>query len=107
MAGDYTELLQSFPGDYYKLVDTLASGKVRFSFDEASTRPIRQTVLQATSALVFAIVLGSLIIGSALIVHSRVPPLWRQVPVIGILGFVAAGLVGFWLLVRIMRNGAL
>ncbi len=107
MATDYAELLQSFPGDYYKLVDTLSSGRVRFSFDEASIRPIQKTVLQATSALVFSIVLGSLIIGSALIVHSQVPPLWRQVPVIGIIGFVAAGLVGFWLLVKIIRNGAL
>ena len=105
MTGDYRNLLESLPGDYYKLVDRLTSGKVRFSLDGASTQPIRRTVLQATSALVFAIVLASLIVGSALIVHSRVPPLWHEIPVIGIFGFVAAGLVGFWLLVKIVRNG--
>lgn len=107
MAGDYGELLQSLPGDYFRLVDTLTGGKIRFGLDEPSLTPIRRTVLQATSALVFAIVLGSLIIGSALIVHARVPPLWHQIPVIGILGFVAAALVGFWLIVKIIRNGAL
>ena len=107
MAGDYVELLQGLPGDYYKLVDTLSSGRVRFALDEESIRPVRQAVMQASSALVIALVLGALLVGSAVIVHSRVPPLWHEVPVIGIVGFVAAGLVGFWLLVRVLRNGTL
>lgn len=106
-AGDYAEILQSFPSDYYKLVDTVAAGKVRITLDEESVKPLHKTILQASSALVFALVLGSLIIGSAVMVHSRVPPLWHEIPVIGILGFVAAGLIGFWLLVKIIRNGAL
>lgn len=102
--GDYTDLLEAVPGDYYKIVDRLASGKVRLSLDDESIQPIRRTILRATSALVFAVVLAALIVGSALIVHSRVPPLWNEIPVIGIFGFVVAGLVGFWLLVRIIRN---
>jgi len=104
MAGDYRDLLEGLPGDYYKVVDRLASGKLRLSLEDESIQPIRRTILQATSALVFAVVLAALIVGSALIVHSRVPPLWNEIPVIGILGFVVAGLVGFWLLVRIIRN---
>ncbi len=104
MAGDYRDLLEGLPGDYYKVVDRLASGKVRINLEDKSIQPIRRTILQATSALVFAIVLAALIVGSALIVHSRVPPLWNEIPVIGIVGFLAAGLVGFWLLVKIIRN---
>jgi ubiquinone biosynthesis protein len=106
-AGDWAEILQSFPADYYKLVDTVASGKVRITLDEESIKPLHRTVLQASSALVFALVLGSLIIGSAVMVHSKVPPLWHEIPVIGILGFLAAGLIGFWLLIKIIRNGGL
>jgi ubiquinone biosynthesis protein len=73
-AGDYSDLLQSVPGDYYRIVDSIASGQVR---------------------------------GSAVIVHSRVPPLWHEIPVIGIVGFVAAGLLGFWLLIKIIRTGGI
>jgi ubiquinone biosynthesis protein len=104
MTGDYRDLLEGLPGDYYKVVDRLASGKVRLTLEDESIQPIRRTILQATSALVFALVLAALIVGSAVIVHSRVPPLWHEIPVIGIFGFVAAGLVGFWLLVKIIRN---
>ena len=104
MTGDYRDLLEGLPGDYYKVVDRLASGKVRLRLEDESIQPIRRTILQAASALVFAVVLAALIVGSAVIVHSRVPPLWNEIPVIGVLGFVVAGLVGFWLLVKIIRN---
>lgn len=107
LAEDYADVLQSVPGDYYKLADLVADGRVRLTLDESTIQPVRRTVLQAASALVSAIVLAALIVGSAVIVHSRVPPLWNEVPVIGIVGFVAAGLVGFGLLVKIIRTGGL
>ena len=106
MAEDYGELLQNVPGDYYRLVDILSTGQ-RISLDERSIRPVRRTILQATSALALAVVLGSLILGSAVIVHSKVPPLWHEVPVIGIVGFVSAGVVGLVLVVKILRTGGL
>ena len=106
-AEDYGELLQSIPGDYYRLVDVLSNNRQNVSLDENSIRSVRRTVLQATSALVFAIVLGSLPLGSAVIVHSKVPPLWHGVSVIGIIGFVAAGIVGLGLVVKILRTGGL
>ncbi len=104
MTGDYRDLLESLPGDYYKVVDRLASGRVLLRLEDQSVQPMRRTILQAASSLVFAVVLAALIVGSALIVHSRVPPLWNEIPVIGLFGFVIAGLVGFWLLVKIIRN---
>jgi ubiquinone biosynthesis protein len=106
MAEDYGELLQNIPGDYYRLVDILSTGQ-RISLDERSIRPVRRTILQATSALALAVVLGSLILGSAVIVLSKVPPLWHEVPVIGIVGFVSAGVVGLVLAVKILRTGGL
>ncbi len=104
VAGDYSEMLEGLPGDYYRVVETLASGRVRFSLEDPSVRSLQSTVLRASSALVSAIVVGALIIGSALIVHSGVPPLWNGVPVIGIVGFLVAGLVGFGLLVSTLRK---
>jgi len=51
--------------------------------------------------------LASLIIGSALIVLSDIPPKWYGIPVIGLSGFLLASVMGFWLLVSIMRRGRL
>jgi ubiquinone biosynthesis protein len=103
-AAEFGELLQGFPADYRDMVRTIRRGRIQFTLEEGSLVPLRRTVSRVTASLVFALVLGSLIIGSSVIVHSRVPPLWYGIPVIGILGFVAAGMVGFWLLVTIIRN---
>ncbi len=107
LAGDFAELVQNFPGDYYKVVDTLSSGRLCLSLEEQSLVQARESVFKASSTLAFAVVLGSLVIGSAIIVHSRVPPLWKEVPVIGIIGFIVSGLIGFGLLIKIIRNRGL
>lgn len=104
---DFAEMVQSIPGDYYKLVDTLSAAHAGVSIDQGSTRPVRTSVLQASSALVSAIVLAALIVGSSIVIHSGVPPLWHDVPVIGVGGFIAAGVVGLGLLVKIIRIGGM
>jgi len=50
-------------------------------------------------------VLSSLVIGSSLIVLSGIPPKWQEIPIIGIIGFLTAGAMGFWLLVSILKHG--
>ncbi len=58
-----------------------------------------------SNRIAFAIVLASLVIGSSLIVLSGIPPKWHDIPVIGLAGFVIAGVMAFWLLVSILRRG--
>jgi ubiquinone biosynthesis protein len=107
LAGDFAELLQNVPGDYYKVVDTISSGRIRLELEEHSLDQVRESMFKASSSLAFAVVLAALIVGSAIIVHSRVPPLWHEVPVIGIIGFIISGLIGFGLLIEIVRNKGL
>ena len=107
LAGDLAELVQNFPGDYYKVIETLSSGRFSLRLEEQSLGKARESMFKASSTLAFAVVLGSLVIGSAIIVHSRVPPLWKEVPVIGIIGFIVSGMIGFGLLIKIIRNRGL
>jgi len=58
-----------------------------------------------SNRLSFAIVLASLVIGSGLIVLSGIPPKWHEIPVIGLVGFLIAGFMGFWLLISIIKSG--
>lgn len=67
--------------------------------------PASQALERSTSRLSFAVVVAALIIGSSLTIHSKVPPLWGDVSVLGLIGFVLAGLMGFWLLIAILRHG--
>jgi ubiquinone biosynthesis protein len=38
---------------------------------------------------------------------SKVPPLFYDISLIGIVGFLAAAIMGIWLLVAILRKGRL
>jgi len=62
---------------------------------------------QISNRIAFTIVLAALIIGSSLIVLSKIPPLWKGIPIIGIVGYIAAGIMGFWLLISILKHGNL
>ncbi len=104
-AAEYFRLLKDFPFEAREIMQKVKKGKMSMSFVHKGFEPVLQKLEQASNRIAFAIVLASLIIGSSLIVHSNIPPLWHEVPVIGIVGFVAAGLMGFGLLISIMRGG--
>ena len=55
----------------------------------------------------FAIIIAALIIGSALIVISNMPPLFYGISVIGLSGFITAAVLGVWLLIAIIKKGRL
>ena len=62
---------------------------------------------QISNRIAFAIIIGALIIGSAMIVISNMPPLAYGISLIGMSGFLAAGFLGVWLLVAIIKKGRL
>jgi len=62
---------------------------------------------QISNRISFAIIIAALIIGSALIVISRMPPMVYGISLIGLIGFLAAGFLGVWLLVAIIKKGRL
>jgi len=60
---------------------------------------------QISNRISFSIVLSALIVGSALIMRADIPPKVYGIPIVGALGFLAAGVMGFWLLISILRHG--
>ena len=58
-----------------------------------------------SNRIAFAIIQASLIIGSSLVMFSDMPPQWHGIPIVGIVGFIVAGIMGVWLLVTILKHG--
>ena len=111
-AGDMAEsgselfrLLKEAPRELHAMIRQAKHGKIRMEFKHRGLEPMSAAYDRASSRLAFAIVLASLVVGSALIVLSGIPPKWCEIPVIGLVGFLIAGIMGFWLLVSILRHG--
>jgi len=68
---------------------------------------MRATHDQISNRISFSVIIAGLIVGSALIVISETPPMIYGISLIGIIGFLAAALMGVWLLIAILRKGRL
>ncbi len=102
---EFMHLLKDIPGELREIIKQARQGKIKVVFEHQGLEPMYSTHDRISNRLAFAIVLASLIIGSSLIVLSGIPPKWNEIPLIGLAGFVIAGLMGFWLLVSILRRG--
>jgi ubiquinone biosynthesis protein len=99
-----SSLMRDLPAEARDILALIKEGEAKIRFKHEGLDPMLKTLDQAVNRAVFAIVLASLVIGSALIVHSGVPPRWHEISVIGIIGFLGAGMIGFWLLFSILRH---
>jgi ubiquinone biosynthesis protein len=101
------EFLTDFPKDLLELSRSLRQKKLSFNLILKDLDKMLATHDQISNRISFAIIIASLIIGSALIVISNMPPLFFGISVIGLAGFLAAGFLGIWLLVAIIKKGRL
>jgi ubiquinone biosynthesis protein len=101
----YLHLLRDLPGELRTILSQLRSGRMRLEFEHRGLKSLDMTLDRVSNRIAFAIVLAALIVGSSLIILSDIPPHWQNIPVIGLIGFLVAGVMGFWLLLSIIRHG--
>ncbi len=103
--GEYLSLLRELPAELRFILRQMRDGRLRIEFEHRGLKALEKTLDRVSNRVSFAIVLASQIIGSSLVVLSDIPPRWYGIPVIGLIGFLFAGIMGFWLLVSIIRHG--
>ena len=101
------EFLTDFPKDLLEISHSLRQKKMSFTLVLKDLDKMLATHDQISNRISFAIIIAALIIGSALIVISRMPPMVYGISLIGLIGFLAAGFLGVWLLVAIIKKGRL
>ncbi len=101
----YMHLLRDLPEELRTILYQLRSGRLRLEFEHRGLKSLGSALDRVSNRIAFAIVLAALIVGSSLIILSDIPPHWHSIPIIGLIGFLVAGLMGFWLLLSIIRHG--
>ncbi|MEW6263408.1 MAG: AarF/ABC1/UbiB kinase family protein [Thermodesulfobacteriota bacterium] len=99
------DILKEMPADLRGLLRLARNGKIKIEIEPLGWEHMRVTQDRTSNRLSFAIVLAGLIVGSSLVIQSGIPPTWHGIPVIGLAGYIVAGLMGFWLLITILRRG--
>ncbi len=101
------QFIHEFPRDLLEITRLIRQQKLSFKHDLKGFDRMLATHDQISNRISFSIVIAALIIGSALIVISNTPPLFYGISLIGIIGFLAAAILGIWLLVAILKKGSL
>ncbi|OGR61550.1 MAG: ABC transporter [Desulfobacula sp. RIFOXYB2_FULL_45_6] len=107
LARESYRLLRNLPGDAVEIMRLTKSGKLSFSIKIENLDKLLNNQDQTSNRISFSIIIAALILGSAIVINSNVPPILFGVSVIGIAGFVAAAFLGIWLLIAIIQKGRL
>jgi len=99
--------LHSFPKDLLQITRQIRSQKLVVRFVNEGQDDLIAAHHQISNRIAFSIIIAALLIGSALIVISKTPPLFYGISLIGIIGFLFAAVMGIWLLIAILRKGRL
>lgn len=101
------KLLQTLPTDLMEILRQAKSGRLHVDIKIDGLDRLMHTQDQTSNRISFSIIIAALILGSAIVINSDVPPTVFGVSVIGICGFFAAAIMGVWLLIAIIQRGKL
>lgn len=96
-----------FPSKLVELSDSLISGRAKIQLQHNNLQKPIKDLNRMVNRMVFAIIISSMIIGSSLILRTNIGPKIYDISIIGISGFMIAALMGFYLLISILRSGTL
>ena len=106
-AYDYGNLLRMMPSELASILTKINSGTLEVQFEAKGLHQLISEVDRSSNRLSFSVIIAGILVGSSLIVNLKVGPLLFGLPVIGLVGYFTAGVLGLWLLIAIMRSGRL
>ena len=108
LAGELREKfkqLSELPQDLQRIFHRLEDGELPIILEHRGVNRATNTIHHAFSRLSLAVIIGSLIIGSSLVINTGVEPLLWGYPAIGILGYLMSATIGAYVAFDILRSG--
>ncbi|UCF99383.1 MAG: AarF/ABC1/UbiB kinase family protein [Spirochaetaceae bacterium] len=104
---DTAKLLRSLPYDVHELLKKARTGKLKLSLDLEDLDPRVREIDRSVNRLSFSVVISGLLVASSFFMRLTTGPRLLGLPILGLAGFAAAGILGIWFLIGILRSGRL
>ncbi len=98
---------RDFPRRFDNVLHTFERGKFEFNFRHKDLHEMELEIDRSSNRLTLGIIVAAFIVASALIMQLPTGPLIFGFPAFALMGLSAAGLIGFWVAVSIMKRGRL
>lgn len=103
--------IKDFPIDLRDAYTRIKAGRylvpIELRINPEGFEPLRKTMNHIANRLVDAILIASVLICSALLILSGLPPIWHRMPLLGLLGLILGALMMLRLIASIWRHGGL
>ncbi|MGB0744677.1 MAG: ABC1 kinase family protein, partial [Opitutales bacterium] len=96
--------LQQIPENVQRILQRVEEEDIQINLHHTGTENLEDTFNSSMNRLTVGIIVGSLIIGSSLVITTGVKPLLFGYPAIGILGFLVSGLLGLYIVISTLRK---
>lgn len=107
LKGNYLEFigtLKNFPKDIKLLMRTLKYG-VRTNVEIEDLKGFTLEMNHSSNRLTFGLIISALIIATAIIIQTKVPPLIKNIPLLAWLTIMLSTILGFILIISILKEG--
>ncbi len=101
---DAAKLLARLPREFRDTLHSLSRGTLQVHIDVGQLERLTERLDRSASRVTVGLITSALIIGSAIVMTVDEGPQVFGLPLIGALGFLAAGIGGIWVLVSIFRG---
>jgi ubiquinone biosynthesis protein len=96
--------MQQIPENMQRILQRIEEEDLQINFHHTGTENLEATFNASMNRLTVGIIIGSLLIGSSLIITTGIGPLLWGFPAIGIVGFLVSGLLGMYIVISSLRN---
>jgi ubiquinone biosynthesis protein len=104
---EFQDIFSTVSRQSQTLIRKMARDDVRINVRHEELDRFIRDVDKSSNRLSFSILTAAIIIASSLIIHSGLGQTILGFPVLGVIGYIIAAILGFWLLIGILRSGQL
>ncbi len=106
--GDWREKLtqlSELPQDLQRVLHRMEDGELPLTLEHKGVNRATNTIHHAFSRLSLAVIIGSLIIGSSIVIKTGIKPLLWGYPALGLIGYLLSAGLGAYVAFDILRSG--
>ncbi|MEA1893347.1 MAG: AarF/UbiB family protein [Campylobacterota bacterium] len=99
------DFLNYTPSDLKEIFKQMKSGRFKVELEHIGLQRMEESIEKSFNRLSLSIVIASILIGSALLLLAKTPPLIYNIPILGLAGFIVALIMSFILIISIFKKG--
>ena len=103
----YINFARKLPDDLKEILNRINRNKFKIDLEHRGLDHFIRELDKSSNRLSSSLIITALIVGSSLIMQTNRGPQFWGLPVLSVLGYFIAGIMGLWLVIAIFRSGRL